>query len=69
LLDVLRAAHTPVPKSELDAVWADRAQRDRCLDSLLMDGLAEQTTDGRFALGGSTPMGENGSQASTLGKG
>jgi A/G-specific adenine glycosylase len=57
LLDVLRAAHTPVPKAELDAVWADRAQRDRCLDSLLMDGLAEQSADGRFALGGSASHG------------
>ncbi|MDT7700901.1 MAG: A/G-specific adenine glycosylase [Pseudonocardiales bacterium] len=57
LLDVLRAAHTPVPKAELDAVWADRAQRDRCLDSLLMDGLAEQAADGRFALGGSASHG------------
>jgi A/G-specific adenine glycosylase len=57
LLDVLRAAHTPVPKAELDAVWADRAQRDRCLNSLLMDGLAEQAADGRFALGGSASHG------------
>lgn len=52
LMDVLRAAEHPVPKAALDAVWADGAQRDRCLDSLLVDGLAEQTADGRFALGG-----------------
>ena len=32
------------------AAWADAAQRDRCLDSLLTDGLAEQLDDGRFAL-------------------
>ncbi|MCW0214156.1 MAG: A/G-specific adenine glycosylase [Pseudonocardia sp.] len=57
LLDVLRAADAPVPRSALDEVWADGPQRDRCLDSLLVDGLAEQTTDGRFALGGSTPRG------------
>ena len=28
------------------------AQRDRALDSLLVDGLVEQTADGRFALAG-----------------
>jgi A/G-specific adenine glycosylase len=50
LLDVLRGAEHPVERAALDAVWADAAQRDRCLDSLLVDGLAEQTDDGRFAL-------------------
>jgi A/G-specific adenine glycosylase len=50
LLDVLRAADGPVERARLDAVWADAAQRDRCLDSLLVDGLAEQHDDGRFAL-------------------
>jgi A/G-specific adenine glycosylase len=50
LLDVLRAARSPVPRTTLDAVWSDDAQRDRCLHSLLVDGLAEQTHDGRFAL-------------------
>jgi A/G-specific adenine glycosylase len=55
LLDVLRAAHHPVEKPALDRVWSDGAQRDRCLDSLLVDGLAEQTADGRFVLGGTAP--------------
>ncbi len=50
LLDVLRAAHGPVPAVELDAAWADAVQRSRCLDSLLVDGLVEQTVDGRFTL-------------------
>ena len=50
LLDVLRAAHGPVPPAELDAAWDDAVQRSRCLDSLLVDGLVEQTSDGRFAL-------------------
>jgi A/G-specific adenine glycosylase len=50
LLDVLRGADGPVERAALDAVWADAAQRDRCLDSLLLDGLAEQHDDGRFAL-------------------
>jgi A/G-specific adenine glycosylase len=50
LLDVLRAAHAPVPAADLDAAWDDPVQRSRCLDSLLADGLVEQTADGRFAL-------------------
>ncbi|WP_300012124.1 A/G-specific adenine glycosylase [Pseudonocardia sp.] len=50
LMDVLRAADEPVSRGALDAVWADAAQRDRCLLTLLEDGLAEQHADGRFAL-------------------
>ncbi len=52
LLDVLRAAADPVPRARLDAVWRDAPQRDRCLGSLLVDGLVEQMCDGRFALPG-----------------
>ncbi len=53
LLDVLRGNNSPVPKAQLDVVWlTDTAQRDRALDSLLVDGLVEQTADGRFALAG-----------------
>lgn len=52
LLDVLRAAQGPVARAELDAAWSEAGQRDRCLDSLLVDGLVEQTEDGRFALPG-----------------
>jgi A/G-specific adenine glycosylase len=52
LLDVLRDTTGPVPRTALDAVWSDAGQRDRCLDSLLVDGLVEQTDDGRFALAG-----------------
>jgi A/G-specific adenine glycosylase len=52
LLDVLRDTSTPVPKSRLDLAWSDAGQRDRCLDSLLVDGLVEQTADGLFALPG-----------------
>jgi A/G-specific adenine glycosylase len=50
LLDVLRAAHHPVTAAELDTAWADAVQRSRCLDSLLSDGLVEQTDDGQFTL-------------------
>lgn len=52
LLDVLRGADGPVARERLDAVWSDAGQRDQCLDSLLTDGLMEQTDDGRFALPG-----------------
>lgn len=53
LLDVLRASSAPVDRAQLDVVWlTDTAQRDRALDSLLVDGLVEQTADGRFALAG-----------------
>jgi A/G-specific adenine glycosylase len=52
LLDVLRAVADPVPRAHLDAVWPDASQRDRCLHSLLLDGLIEQTHDDRFALPG-----------------
>jgi A/G-specific adenine glycosylase len=53
LLDVLRDNTSPVTRAQLDVVWlTDTAQRDRALDSLLVDGLVEQTADGRFALAG-----------------
>ncbi|GEL17440.1 A/G-specific adenine glycosylase [Pseudonocardia asaccharolytica DSM 44247 = NBRC 16224] len=58
LLDVLREAPAPVEKVVLDAVWSNAAQRDRCLDSLLVDGLAEQLADGRFSLGCTPVSGE-----------
>jgi A/G-specific adenine glycosylase len=53
LLDVLRGNDSPVTRAELDIAWlTDTAQRDRALDSLLVDGLVELTADGRFALAG-----------------
>ncbi|MBF6236209.1 A/G-specific adenine glycosylase [Nocardia otitidiscaviarum] len=53
LMDVLRAAHGPVERVRLDLAWTrDPGQRDRALDSLLVDGLIEQTSDGLFALAG-----------------
>ena len=53
LLDVLRGAPGPVPAAALEPAWTtDPAQRARCLDSLLVDGLVEQTADGRFGLPG-----------------
>ena len=53
LMAVLRESTTPVERPLLDSVWpADPGQRDRALHSLLVDGLVEQTDDGRFALAG-----------------
>ncbi|AFM19400.1 A/G-specific DNA glycosylase [Mycolicibacterium chubuense NBB4] len=67
LLDVLRGSTSPVTRAELDLAWTtDTAQRDRCLDSLLVDGLAEQTADGRFVLfGGAGEAGGADAQAVT----
>jgi A/G-specific adenine glycosylase len=50
LLDVLRAAQEPVDAAALEPAWDDAVQRSRCLDSLLTDGLVEQTDDGLFTL-------------------
>ncbi|GAA2788914.1 HhH-GPD family protein [Crossiella cryophila] len=52
LLDVLRGAPGPVSRAALDAAWDEPGQRDRCLHSLLVDGLVEQTDNGMFALPG-----------------
>ncbi|MFI0420147.1 A/G-specific adenine glycosylase [Spongiactinospora sp. 9N601] len=50
LLAVLRGSHDPVPKAALDAVWSDPVQRERALDGLVHDGLAEALTDGTYRL-------------------
>ncbi|NLV81142.1 MAG: A/G-specific adenine glycosylase [Rhodococcus sp.] len=53
LMAVLRDSDLPVERQTLDAVWlTDPGQRDRALHSLLVDGLVEQTDDGRYALAG-----------------
>jgi A/G-specific adenine glycosylase len=53
LLDVLRSSDFPVTRAQLDVAWlTDTAQRKRALTSLLLDGLVQQTPDGRFALAG-----------------
>ena len=52
LLDVLRGAAGPVSREALDAAWSESAQRDRCLFSLLEDGLVEQLDEDRYALPG-----------------
>lgn len=53
LMAVLRDSDLPVERQTLDAAWlTDPGQRDRALHSLLVDGLVEQTDDGRYALAG-----------------
>jgi A/G-specific adenine glycosylase len=50
LMAVLRDADGPVARDALDAAWDDHDQLDRCLHSLVVDGLLEPVKDGRFAL-------------------
>ncbi|KQY60425.1 adenine glycosylase [Aeromicrobium sp. Root495] len=50
LLAVLRESDGPVEKARLDTAWDEDDQRERCLDSLLDDGLVTLLDDGRFAL-------------------
>ena len=50
ILAVVRAAVDPVPRSSLEAAWQDALRRERCLDSLLGDGLRAEHPDGSFAL-------------------
>ncbi|MFL6090556.1 MAG: A/G-specific adenine glycosylase [Aeromicrobium sp.] len=50
LLDVLRDADGPVVRTALNAAWDDDEQRERCLASLLADGLVHETADAKFSL-------------------
>ncbi len=52
LLAVLRGSDQPVPVDELADAWADPVQRERCLQSLLSDGLAVVEPGGGIALPG-----------------
>jgi len=53
ILAVLRATNKPVTAGEVDTAWsADDAQRDRCLDSLVTDGLVEPLAGRRYRLPG-----------------
>lgn len=53
ILAALRATTEPVAQCDVDALWpADDPQRDRCLDSLVADGLVEPLPGGRFRLPG-----------------
>lgn len=52
IMGVLRAAHAPVPARAIAATWDDDAQRERALESLLADGLAQRTAGGCYQLPG-----------------
>ena len=53
ILSVLREASGPASAAEVQAAWpADDTQRERCLDSLVADGLAERLSRRRFRLPG-----------------
>lgn len=55
LMAILRDAPGPVERVVLERVWADVAQRDRCVDSLVADGLVQPVDEDRFALPGTHP--------------
>ena len=57
LLAVLRESAGPVERSALEAVWEQAAQRERALDGLVADGLAEPLSDGTYRLPVGPPTG------------
>jgi len=50
ILALLRETEEPLQPLVLAAAWSEADQWDRCVQSLLADGLAEQTADGRITL-------------------
>ncbi len=50
IMALLRDADRPVPRTAIDLAWPDPAQRLRCIDSLLIDGLAIALPDGGLSL-------------------
>lgn len=52
MLSVLRDADVPVHASQLEAVWTETLQRQRCLDGLVADGLVVPLAKNRYALPG-----------------
>lgn len=50
ILAALRAQAHPLGADELDALWADAAQRGRALDGLLVDGLVVGSPESGYAL-------------------
>ncbi len=50
LLAVLRETDGPVERAALEAVWDEPVQRERALDGLVSDGLAEPVAEGVYRL-------------------
>jgi A/G-specific adenine glycosylase len=59
LLAVLRDSDGPVTRAALAAAVPDEARRERCLDSLVADGLVEPRARGRFRLPGTGGAGRD----------
>jgi A/G-specific adenine glycosylase len=54
LMAVLRESAAAVSHAALQASWADAAQRERCLDALVADGLVEPCGSDAFTLPGTS---------------
>jgi A/G-specific adenine glycosylase len=50
ILAVLRDAHEPVHATRIEAAWTPEEQRERCLRSLLDDGLVTEVSPGVYVL-------------------
>lgn len=50
IMAMIRESPDPVPLSRLQTAWTDRGQWQRCLDSLLADGLATRSVGDRIGL-------------------
>ena len=50
LLAVVRESDGPVHRSSLEAAWSEPVQRERCLASLLEDGLLVSPAEGVYSL-------------------
>ncbi|WP_270887268.1 A/G-specific adenine glycosylase [Pedococcus sp. 5OH_020] len=57
LLQLLRDSTDPVPRADLEALSPNDLQRERCLDSLVSDGLVEPLPGDRFGLPGAGAAG------------
>lgn len=53
IVELLRNSDVAVPHERIKLVWADDIQRERCLDSLVADGLVELVGEDEFGLPGS----------------
>lgn len=52
IIALLRDSDVAVPHERIKLVWADDQQRERCLDSLVADGLVSPVDDDSFTLPG-----------------
>ena len=46
----LRESTEPLAAERIDALWPEQVQRERCLASLIVDGLAHRLHDGSVTL-------------------